>query len=67
MTALEIADYAMPVTSKERNCSFRMQQLQARREKLMQMIEQYRRGDIVTWDALRLSIDIERILKEKLN
>ena len=44
-----------------------MQQLQARREKLAAMIEQYRRGDIVTWDALKLSIDIEQIIREKLN
>lgn len=67
MTVQQIVDFAMPVTSEERKCSFKRQQLQARRDKLARMIEQYRRGDIVTWDVLKLSVDIEQILKDKLN
>lgn len=67
MTVQEICDFAMPVTAEERKCSFKRQQLQARRDKLARMIEQYRRGDIVTWEALRLSVDIEQIIKDKLN
>lgn len=67
MKISEIIDFALPVTDRERRCSFRMQQLQARREKLAAMIEQYRRGDIVTWEALKLSVDIEQVIREKLN
>lgn len=67
MTLEQIINYVYPVTKEHRRCRIKMQQLTHRREKLRSMIEAYRRGDIVSWDALKISVDIEQILKQKAN
>lgn len=67
MNLTEILDFALPLTPEIRKCSYKRQHWEARRQKLQRMIEAYRRGDVVQWEAMRLSIDIEEVLKSKLN
>lgn len=66
MTLKQILDTAYPITLEHRRCSLKMQKLQHQRQKLSNMIEAYRRGDVVHWEGLKLSVDLSPLL-EKLN
>lgn len=66
MTLKQIIDTVYPITPEHRRCSLKMQKLQYQRQKLSAMIEAYRRGDIVHWEGLKLSVDLSPLL-ERLN
>jgi hypothetical protein len=67
MTIAQILDYALPYSAEELRCGIKKAQKGKARIKLAAMIEAYKRGDIVNWNALSLSVDIEEIVKAKLN
>jgi hypothetical protein len=66
MNIKKILDEVYPITAKQRNCRFEMQKLQYKRDKLTEMIEAYKRGDVVNFEPLKISIDLSAIL-EKYN
>jgi len=67
MTVRQILDFALPYTAEESRCGMKKALKSKARIKLAEMIESYKRGDVVNWDAMQLSVDIEEIVKAKLN
>jgi hypothetical protein len=64
MTMEQILSYVYPYTAKQRKCAIEKQKWQHKREKLTRMIEAYKRGDVVYFEDLKVSIDIEQMLKQ---
>lgn len=59
----EILNYAFPFTDEDLTCNYKKQQKMYQREKLRLMVDRYKHGDIVNFDALHISVDVEEILK----
>ncbi|MEP6595895.1 MAG: hypothetical protein ABJA71_08100 [Ginsengibacter sp.] len=66
MTVEKILNYALPLTSEINNCRYKKQRWQQRRDILKGMIEAYKNGEIVNFEPMKLSVDIDELMK-KLN
>lgn len=66
MTINQILNYAYPYTAKQRKCNIEREKWKYKRKKLQDMIEAYKRGDVVNFEPLRISIDLKSVLG-KLN
>lgn len=66
MTIEEILDYALPIKKTDLSCKNRLAAKEYRREKLRKMIEAYKNGEIVSFEPLKLKVDLTPIL-QKLN
>ncbi len=67
MTIKKILDYALPITRDDLKCSIKLQKKNWQRERLKAMIEAYKNGEIVNFEPLKLSADIEPILQKLRN
>jgi len=63
MNINEILDFAFPVTPEHKKCKIELQKVMYRREKLRLMVERYKNGEIVNFEALHISVDMEEIMK----
>jgi hypothetical protein len=59
----EILNFAFPYTAEDLLNIEQHLQKTLKREQLRQMVDRYKHGDIVNFDALNISVDIEEILK----
>jgi hypothetical protein len=59
----EILNYAFPYTDEDLLSPELKQEKTFKREKLRLMVDRYKHGDIVNFDVLNISVDIEEILK----
>ncbi len=67
MTVTKILDYVYPMTKDIRCCGFKKKAWLDCRNKLAEMIDQYRSGAIVDFQPLKVSIDLEPLLKQLKN
>lgn len=67
MTINKILDYALPITQEDKKCSVKMQKKQWQRERLTKMIVDYKNGEIVNFEPLKISVDMEPILQKLRN
>lgn len=63
MQILEILNYAFPYTPEDLRCKIKMQKKKLQRERLKEMIEAYKNGEIIKFDPLCVSIDIDELMK----
>lgn len=66
MTIEKILNYAMPLTSDIRRCKYKYQCWEIKRNVLRGMIEAYKNGEIVDFEPMKLSFDLDEFMK-KLN
>ncbi len=59
----EILNYAFPYTSDDYEDSEKMHEKTVKRCRLRLMVERYKNGDIVNFDALKISVDMDEIMK----
>ena len=59
----EILNYAFPIESGDYESHGKMYAKTLKRERLRIMVERYKNGDIVNFDGLQISVDMEEILK----
>lgn len=67
MTVTQILDKVYPITHEERTCSLKMARNKRKRKELLEMIMQYKNNEVVNWQPLRLSVDIEALLQHENN
>ena len=65
MTLLRILDYAVPIDETDSEQVINEKKL--KRAVLSEMIESYKRGEIMNFDPLCISADIEELIKKYLN
>jgi hypothetical protein len=63
MTIEEILNYAFPYTDDDLTDQEKCYQKTLKRGRLRQMCDQYKNGEIVNFNALTISVDIEEIMK----
>lgn len=63
MTIDEILNYAFPYTSEDLTSKAKHYEKTLKRERLRQMVEQYKNGEIINYDGLNISVDIQEIIK----
>jgi ribosomal protein L21E len=59
----QILNYCFPFTDEDLTDDQKKQEKTFKRDRLRRMVDQYKHGDIVNFDALNISVDIEEILK----
>lgn len=59
----EILNYAFPFTPEDLRCSMKMAKKKLKRERLKEMIEAYKNGEIIKFDPLCIGVDIEELMK----
>lgn len=59
----EILNYAFPYTDADLLSQELTYQKTVKREKLRLMIDRYKNGDLVNFDALNISVDAEELIK----
>ena len=65
MTLLRILDYAVPIDETDSEQVINEKKL--KRAVLSEMIESYKRGEIMNFDPMCISADIEELIKKYLN
>src|SRR5262245_46023183 len=63
----EILNYAFPYTDEDLQSQEKTYEKTLKRERLRIMVERYKHGEIVNFDALKISVDIEEVLKRIKN
>lgn len=66
MTAEQIINEVLPITAADKKCRFKMQHKNQRRQRLAVMLQQYKAGNVVNWEPLKISVDIAPFL-QRLN
>lgn len=64
MTLEKILNYALPLTTEISRCRYKHQRWKQRREILMKMIEAYKNGEIINFEPLKLSVDLNELMKK---
>lgn len=67
MTIQQILDHVYPLTPEIRKCSYKRQRWNQNRSRLQAMIEAHKRGDVVNWQAMRISVDMNDLLSSNTN
>jgi len=63
MNIEEIQDFAFPITDEDRRCNNKMQKKMWQREKLRLMVERYKRGELINFEPLLISVNKDVIIQ----